>query len=160
MAVNVPVLNAVDIVSGGEAEFYMVRDGMRTWLMNATKVTATYSKKKNEIRVLGSRTSRHKNNGGEGTGTMTFFYNSSVFRKMMQDYKETGTDTYFEAYVTNNDSTSSVGRQTTRLEDVNLDSIIVALFDVEQDGALVEDIPFTFDDWYLMEEFTEIERMV
>lgn len=160
MAVNAPILNAVDTISGGEAECYMVANGKRTWLMNATKATATYKKNKNPIRVLGSRTSRHKNNGGEGTGTMSFFYNSSAFRKMMQDYKESGVDTYFEMYITNNDSTSSVGRQTTRLEGVNLDSIIVAMFDVDQDGALVEDVPFTFDDWYLMEEFAEIDRMV
>ena len=159
MAVNAPVLNAIDLISGGEAEFYIVANGKRTWCMNATKVNATYTKKKTEIRVLGSRTSKHKSSGGEGTGTMSLYYNSSLFRKIMEEYKESGVDSYFEAYVTNNDSTSSAGRQTTRLVDVNLDSIIVAMFDVEQDGALVEDVAYTFDDWNLMESFNEIERV-
>lgn len=160
MALNAPTLNAEQIVAGGEAECYAIIDGKRKWLMNAINLNATYTKKKSEVKVLGSRTSKHKNNGGEGTGTATFYYNTSEFRQIMLDYKKTGKDIYFDIYVTNEDATTNVGRQTTWLREVNLDSVIVAAFDIEQDGGLREDMPFTFDDWDLVDKFTPIENLV
>lgn len=159
MALTAPILNVRDTISGAEAECYVVVNGERKWCMNAKNLTATYEKEKTEIKVLGSRNSKNKANGGKGTGSATFYYNSSTFRELMYEYKQNGVDFYFEMYITNEDSTSSVGRQTTILKDCNLDSVVVAAFDVDA-GQLEEDLAFTFDDWELAEKFKEVEGMV
>ena len=159
MALTAPILDIRDTISGAEAECYVVINGEKKWCMNAKNLKATYEKNKTEVRVLGCRNSKNKSNGGKGTGTGTFFYNTSTFRELMYEYKQNGTDFYFEMYITNEDSTSATGRQTTILKDCNLDSVVVAAFDVDA-GELEEDLAFTFDDWELAEKFTEVEGMV
>ncbi|MBC8581694.1 phage tail tube protein, partial [Zhenhengia yiwuensis] len=54
--------------------------------------------------------------------------------------------------VTNEDPTSSIGAQTVLLKDCNLDSVVLASFDVDAD-VLEEDLDFTFSDADLLEKF-------
>ena len=61
-------------------------------------------------------------------------------------------DTYFDIQVTNEDPTSSIGAQTVLLKDCNLDSVVLASFDVDAD-VLEEDLDFTFSDADLLEKF-------
>ena len=65
---------------------------------------------------------------------------------------KTGVDTYFDIQVTNEDPTSSIGAQTVLLKDCNLDSVVLASFDVDAD-VLEEDLDFTFSDADLLEKF-------
>ena len=65
---------------------------------------------------------------------------------------------YFEIQVTNEDPTSSVGRQTVILKECNLNSIILAKFDADAE-FLDEDIEFTFDDFAIPEVFHELRGM-
>lgn len=65
---------------------------------------------------------------------------------------KTGVDTYFDIQVTNEDPTSSIGAQTVLLKDCNLDSVVLASFDVDAD-VLEEDVDFTFSDADLLEKF-------
>ncbi len=70
----------------------------------------------------------------------------------MIKYMKTGVDTYFDVSVTNEDPTSSIGKQTTVLKDCNLDEVSMAMFDVESE-VLEEDMGFTFDDVDLLDKF-------
>ncbi len=72
----------------------------------------------------------------------------------MLDYIKNGKDVYFDIQVVNEDPTSLLGKQTTVLKNVNLDSVIMAQFDVDSD-ALEEDIDFTFDDVDILDEFNK-----
>ncbi len=83
---------------------------------------------------------------------MTVYYATSLFRELMIKYMKTGVDTYFDIQVTNEDPTSSIGAQTVLLKDCNLDSVVLASFDVEAD-VLEEDVDFTFSDADLLEKF-------
>ncbi|HBG5949729.1 TPA: hypothetical protein KRH60_003852, partial [Clostridioides difficile] len=76
----------------------------------------------------------------------------SIFRELLYEYKETGEDIYFDIQITNEDPTSSVGRQTIILEDCNMDSGIIAKFDADGE-YLDEDMDFTFENWKLVEKF-------
>lgn len=85
-------------------------------------------------------------------------YNTSIFRELLYRYKETGEDVYFDIQITNEDPTSSVGRQTIILKDCNVDGGILAKFDADAE-YLDEDLDFTFEDWEMPEKFSMLSGM-
>lgn len=115
-------------------------------------------KNKKEVPILGRSGVGHRTVGWNGTGSMTIYYNTAMFTKLLKRYKDTGEDIYFDIQVTNEDPTSSVGRQTVILKDCNLDSGILAAFDAD-DNWLEQDADFTFEDFELPEEFKDIDGM-
>lgn len=151
-------MHAKDSVFAALAECYVTIDGTRYNFMQAIDLEAVMEKEKVEVPILGRTGRGNKANGWKGTGSATFHYNTSVFRKVMQEYKRTGKDLYFDMQITNLDPTSSVGAQTVVLKDCNLDSVIVAKFDADGE-YLDEEFDFTFEDWELAEEFSELQGM-
>lgn len=150
-------LKAGDTISGQEAAASMLvkaPDGSTSvenafWAKN---LEATVQVEKTDVYTLGKRGAQHKPNGWSGSGTMTIYYVTSLFRKMALQYIKTGVPAYFDLTVTNNDPGSSVGVQTVILKNCTLDSVIVAKFDVESE-VLDESVDFTFDDVDILDEF-------
>ena len=99
--------------------------------MQIINLDATFEKTKAEVPILGKTGKGNKTTGWKGTGSGRMHYNTSIFRKLAERYKQTGEDMYFEIQVTNEDPTSSVGRQTVILKDCNLNSVILAKFDAD-----------------------------
>ena len=126
--------------------------------MNAISLEATYEKTKSEVPILGRVTKANKAVGGKGTGSLTVHYVTSLFRKLMIEYIKTGRDIYFDIQVTNEDVTSSIGRQTVILKDCNFDSATMTKFDADGE-YLDEDWDFTFESVEMPEEFTNPEGM-
>lgn len=149
------ILNAKDTINGTQGTCFAVIDNTRTELMQVKNITATVEKKKTEIPILGITGKQHKAGGWNGTGKMTAYYVSSMFRKMMLDYIKTGKDTYFELMVTNEDPTSSTGTQTVVLKGVNIDTVVFTKLDVEKE-ALDEEMEFTFNDVDILDTFNEL----
>lgn len=100
----------------------------------------------------------NKATGWKGTGSATFHFNTSIFRNLLKRYKDTGEDVYFDIQVTNEDPTSSVGRQTVILKDCNMDGGLLAKFDADAE-YLDEDMDFTFEDFEMPETFTMLAGM-
>lgn len=151
-------MNARDAISASMAECYVTIDGQRKHLINIINLEANVEKTKSELPILGRTGKGNKSTGWKGTGSATMYYNTSLFREMLYKYKETGTDVYFDIQCTNEDPTSSVGRQTVILKDCNLDGGILAKFDADAE-YLDEDFDFTFDDFEIPEKFTVISGM-
>lgn len=107
---------------------------------------------------MGKTGKGNKATGWKGTGKAKFHYNTSIFRELLYRYKNTGEDIYFDIQVTNEDPTSSVGRQTVILKDCNLDGGLLTKFDADAD-YLDEDINFTFEDFEIPEKFTLLTGM-
>ncbi|APC84520.1 phage tail tube protein [Clostridium botulinum] len=145
-------LKAGDTISGQEARAFLTVDGRNEELFYAKKLESKVEKKKTEVKTLGKRGEQHKAAGWSGSGTLTVYYVTSLFRELMIKYMKTGVDTYFDVSVTNEDPTSSIGKQTTVLKDCNLDEVSMAMFDVESE-VLEEDMGFTFDDVDLLDKF-------
>lgn len=152
------VMLGKDSVSAALAECYATLDGKRYNLMQAINLEATMEKSKSEVPILGKTGKGNKAVGWTGSGSATFHFNTSIFRKFMKEYKDTGKDFYFDIQVTNYDPTTSVGRQTIILKDCNLDSILLTKFDADAE-YLEEDMDFTFEDWEMPEEFSELQGM-
>ena len=152
---NNVTMSAKDTISAALAECFVTIGTRRYNFMQAINLEATFEKTKTEVPILGKTGKGNKATGWKGTGSATFHYNTSIFRQMMLDYKETGEDTYFEMQITNEDPTSAVGRQTIILKDCNIDGGILAKFDADAD-YLDEDMDFTFEDFKMPESFSDL----
>lgn len=147
-------LDLKDTISGKEARAYLSIDGRNEELFYAKKLKAQVKKKKKSGNVLGHRGEQHKAAGWSGDGDMTLYYVTSLFRELMLKYMKTGVDTYFDLTVTNEDPTSTIGKQTIVLKNCNFDEINMAIFDVDNE-SLDEDIKFTFSDVDLLDKFNK-----
>lgn len=148
-----------DALSAKLAECFVTIGTNRYNFMQAINFEAAFEKTKTEIPILGKTGSGNKSTGWKGTGTATFHYNTSIFRQMMLDFKNTGEDVYFEIQVTNEDPTSAVGRQTMVFVDCNIDGGILAKFDADGE-YLDEDMDFTFEDFKMPESFKLLDGML
>ena len=150
-------LKAGDTISGQEAVAKMAvknADGTSSIedMFFGKNLEATCEINKTAVKTLGKRGDQNKPNGWSGSGSMTVYYVTSLFRKMALQYIKTGVPVYFDIMVTNNDPASSVGPQTTVLKNCSLDSVILAKFDVESE-VMDEDLDFTFDDADMLDSF-------
>ena len=148
-------LNAPDTISGKEGRAYAKIDGNNEELFFAKTVEANVEKSKSEIKAIGKRMTGHKTTGASGSGSMTLYYLTPLFRNMVKTWKETGQDIYFDMVVENDDQESSAGKQSVLLIGCNLDSVVLAKLDGDSDDALDEDVDFTFEDFDILTPFTQ-----
>lgn len=149
------MLNAPDTISGKEGRAYAKINGNNEELFFAKSVEASVEKSKSEVKAIGKRMTGHKTTGGNGTGSMTLYYLSPLFRQMVKQWKETGVDVYFDMVVENDDQESAAGKQSMLLMGCNLDSTILAKLDGDSDDPLEEDVDFTFEDFDILDPFTK-----
>ncbi len=150
------VMKAKDTVFAALAQCFLTIGTRRYNFMQAINLEAKFEKTKSEVPILGKTGKGNKASGWKGTGSATFHYNTSIFREMMMQYKDTGEDTYFEIQITNEDKGSAAGRQTLVLVDCNIDGGILAKFDADGE-YLDEDMDFTFEDFKLPEKFKDLD---
>lgn len=148
-------LNAPDTISGKEGRAYAKIDGNNEDLFFAKTIESTVEKSKSEVKAIGRRMTGHKTTGGNGTGSMTLYYMTPLFRQMIKQWKETGQDIYFDMVIENDDQESSAGKQSVLLIDCNLDSVVLGKLDGDSDDPLDEDVDFTFEDFDILTPFTQ-----
>lgn len=149
-------LNAPDTISGREGRAYAKINGNNEELFFAKSVEASVEKSKSEVKAIGKRMTGHKTTGANGTGSMTLYYLTPLFRQMLKEWKDTGVDVYFDLVVENDDPASSAGKQSILLMGCNLDSVVLTKLDGDSDDPLEEDADFTFEDFDILEAFNKI----
>ncbi len=152
-------MEAKDALSAKEAECYVTIENNRYNFMQAIKLEAKFEKTKTKVPILGRPGNGNKSTGWSGSGSATFHFNTSIFRKLMQRYKDTGEDIYFDIQIANEDPTSAAGRQTVVLVGCNMDGGVLAKFDADGE-YLDEDMNFTFEDFRMPEEFALLNGML
>ena len=152
-------MHARDSISGKMASCFVTIGDKRYNFMQAINLEANFEKNKTEVPILGKTGTGNKSTGWSGTGSATFHYNTSIFRELMAKFKDTGADVYFDIQVTNEDPTSTVGKQTVILKDCNIDGGILAKFDADAD-YLDEDMDFTFEDFSIKDKFGNLTGML
>ena len=156
---NNVTMHAKDAVSAKLAECFVTIGTNRYNFMQIINFEAKFDKTKSEVPILGKTGTGNKTTGWKGTGSGKFHYNTSIFREMLVNYKDTGEDTYFEIQVTNEDPTSAAGRQTMVFLDCNVDGGILSKFDADGE-FLDEDMDFTFEDFKMPEGFNLLPGMI
>lgn len=159
MADAIRTMQARDVISARLASCYVTINGERVLLLQAKNLTAKVEKNKVEVPILGRTGVGHKTTSWNGTGSMTIYSNTSRFTKLLKDYKDSGSDIYFDMQIRNEDPTSKAGAQTIILKDVNLDSGTIAAFDADGDWA-EQDIDFTFEDYEIPESYQDLDGMI
>lgn len=152
-------LNAKDTVSARLAECYVTIDGDRYNFMQAINLEAKAEKNKIEVPILGKIAKGNKSGSLKYTGKAKFHYNTSIFNRVIEHYKDTGEDLYFDMQIINEDPTSAAGKQEIMLYDCNLDGVTLAAFDADGD-YLSDEVNFTFEDWDMPAEFTSLDGML
>ncbi|QIB68639.1 phage tail tube protein [Aminipila butyrica] len=155
---NHQIMNAEDAVSGSLAECYITIDGNRYNFMQLYKFESKVEKTISEVPILGRTGKGHKATGWKGTWTGTAHYNQSIMRELLLTYKEKGLDVPFDIQVTNEDETSSIGRQTIIHKNCLTSGGILAKYDADAE-YLDEDIEGTFDDFEMPEKFNLLNGM-
>lgn len=155
---NANTMHARDAIHGAQGRAYVTIESSRYLFAQLINLEARTDKTKSKVPIMGRVSKGNKSTGMENTGSATFHFNTSIFRKLLKQYKDTGEDIYFDIQVTNEDGSSTVGRQTIILKDCNLDGGIIALLDA--DAEYLEDtIDFTFENWNMPEEFSILAEM-
>ena len=113
-------------------------------------------KTKSQVKSIGKRMVGHKTTGGEGTGSMTLYYLTPMFREKLAEWKRSGKDLYFDLVVENRDPSSSAGRQSVLLRGVNLDATLLTKLDGDSDDPLEEEVDFTFEDFDILTAFKKL----
>lgn len=153
------VMKAKDTVSAALAECFITIEGNRYNFMQMIDFEGKFDKTKTKVPILGKPGKGNKATGWEGTFSGTMHYNQSIMRELMVRYKNTGEDVYFEIQITNEDPTSSAGRQTITFIDCNIDGGILAKFDADGE-YLDEEIEGTFEDFEMPETFNLLDGML
>ncbi|MEY2354820.1 phage tail tube protein [Lysinibacillus capsici] len=152
-------MHARNAIHGAQGRAYVTIEGNRYLFAQLINIEARMDKTKTQVPIMGRVSKGNKATGAEFTGNATFHFNTSIFRKLLKRYKDTGEDIYFDIQVTNEDGSASVGRQTTILIDCNMDGGIIAALDADAE-YLEDSIDFTFEDWDMPEEFTTLQEML
>jgi len=151
------VMKAKDVISARLAECYVTIEGRRYNFMQMIDVEFKIDKVKGKVSRLGAIMAGHKSYGMEGTFSGTMHYNTSVMRELLDKFKKTGEDIYFEIQITNDDPASDAQRQTVIFYDCLTDGGVLAKFDADSESeSLDESIEGTFDDFSIPESFTEL----
>lgn len=146
-------LQAPDAISGKEGRAYANIGGSNEELFYAKAIEATIEYAKGEVKCVGKRMVGHKTTGASGSGSMTLYYLSPIFRKFAKSYIDDGRTLYFNMVIENADPDSKAGTQRVMLRSCSLDSVVLAQLDGDSDDPLEEEIPFTFDDFEILDSF-------
>lgn len=117
MADATKLMNAKDAVYDALGSAYVKIDGIRYLLMQLKNIEATAKVDNKKVPIMGTTVSGNKPGTQSYEGKATIYANTSLFRKVLKKYQDTGEATYFDITCNNEDPTASVGKQTIILKD-------------------------------------------
>lgn len=152
------LLQGKDAISSKMAKCFFTIKEERFQGIHCTSFEAKFEKNKTEVPRLGAAGTAHKAAGWKGTFSLSGHFVSSRFQLLLEEYKNTGVDIYFDTQVTINDPTSDAGEYTVIFKNCNLDSGLLMKFDAEGE-LLMEDVEGTYDDFEIVTAFNDLPGM-
>ena len=129
-------------------------DGNVKELAEIKTLTAKVDLNKADFKALGTSAVQKKTTGWTGTGTMSIYYVTSEWNKIILNYTKYKKTTNFDIIVTNEDASTGIGKQRVKLSRCTLDGGDIAKLDA--DGDFLEgEYNFTFEDWDILDEFDD-----
>lgn len=155
---NRKTLEKSRVIGGTEAECFVTIDGKRRQFASMHQFKAEVKVNIKEIPILGRRNVAHK--AGKMTGSFSgkALYNNSVLRDMIHKYQETGVMPDITIQTTNEDETSTAGRQTVILRECLFEGMVITQFD-ENAEFLEEDVKGVFGTFDMPEKFGDMGDM-
>lgn len=127
-----------DALNGKSGSAFMTINGQNIEMFNMKKFQSDAEFQESDFKVVGTTLVQKKTTGVTLTGSMTIYYGSPHFLRLLQEYLKTGKLPYFTLQITNDDPSTSVGTQTVVLYNVKLQKLPVALLDADSDWLEAE----------------------
>ena len=121
-------------------------------LFSAKKINMKVDYTKTDFKVIGTTTIQKKTTGASKTGTMTIYQGTPLFIEMAREYEAKGKVLYFDLQVTNEDPSTSIGKQTIAYYDCSLDSIPLSILDADAD-FLEEEVGLSYRAFEVLSTF-------
>lgn len=148
------VLSKDDVVAARSGVITATIDGKVVELAEVKSLTASIEITKADFKALGTKAVQKKPTGWTGTGSMTIYFSTSQWNKIILNYTKYGKVTNFNIIMTIEDTATSIGKQTVTLSRCTLDGGDIAKLDTDAD-FLDASYNFTFEDWDMPEEFSQ-----
>lgn len=127
-----------DALNGKSGSGFMTIDGENHELFGLKKFQSNAEFQESDFKVVGTTLVQKKTTGVSLSGSMTIYYGSPYFLRLLQEYLRTGKLPYFTIQITNDDPTTSVGTQTVVFYNVKLQKLPVAMLDADSDFLEME----------------------
>jgi type VI protein secretion system component Hcp len=132
-----------DALNGKSGSAFMTVDGQNHELFQLKKFQSDAEFQESDFKVVGTTLVQKKTTGVTLTGTMTIYYGSPLFIKLLNEYLKTGKLPYFTLQITNDDPGTTVGKQIVALYNCKLSKVPVAMLDADTDW-LEEEVSFSY----------------
>ncbi len=132
-----------DALNGKSGSAFMTVDGQNHELFQLKKFQSDAEFQESDFKVVGTTLVQKKTTGVTLTGTMTIYYGSPLFIKLLNEYLKTGKLPYFTLQITNDDPGTTVGKQIVALYNCKLSKVPVAMLDADADW-LEEEVSFSY----------------
>ena len=143
-----------DALKGKSGSAVMTVDGENHELFQMKKFQSDAEFQESDFKVVGTTLVQKKTTGVTLTGTMTIYYGSPYFIKLLQDYLKTGKLPYFTLQITNDDPGTTVGKQIVALYNCKLSKVPVAMLDADSDW-LEEEVSFSYTGLEVLNYFND-----
>lgn len=159
MITNTPILNVRDISSGQMGSIWVTfPNGKRMCMAHAKEIQTNIDYDKEQVGIMGKTQKANRKTGETYSGSMSVYKVESQFRKYAYEYKNLGTDLYFDIQVESGDPTARNGSEVITYIDCNLDNLMLSVLNVDN-TILEEDMDFTFEDWRLDQPYDELDYL-
>lgn len=125
-------------LNGKSGSGFMTIDGENHEMFGLKKFQSNAEFQESDFKVVGTTLVQKKTTGVSLSGSMTIYYGSPYFLRLLQEYLRTGKLPYFTIQITNDDPTTSVGTQTVVFYNVKLQKLPVAMLDADSDFLEME----------------------
>ena len=120
-----------DALNGKEGKAFMTLNGRNIEMFSLKKFQSDAEFQESDFKVVGTRLVQKKTTGVSLTGSMTIYYGTPHFLRILQEYLKTGKLPYFTLQVTNDDPSTSVGTQTVAFYNVKLQKLPIDILDAD-----------------------------
>lgn len=143
-----------DALNGKEGKAFMTLNGRNIEMFSLKKFQSDAEFQESDFKVVGTRLVQKKTTGVSLTGSMTIYYGTPHFLRILQEYLKTGKLPYFTLQVTNDDPSTSVGTQTVAFYNVKLQKLPIAILDAEADFLEME-VSFSYTEIEVLNYFND-----
>jgi type VI protein secretion system component Hcp len=132
-----------DALNGKSGSAFMTVNGQNHELFQLKKFQSDAEFQESDFKVVGTTLVQKKTTGVTLTGSMTIYYGTPLFIKLLVEYLKTGKLPYFTLQITNDDPGTTVGKQIVALYNCKLSKVPVAMLDADTDW-LEEEVSFSY----------------
>ena len=147
-----------DALNGKSGSAFMTINGENHEIFQMKKFQSDAEFQEADFKVVGTTLVQKKTTGVTLTGSMTIYYGSPYFIKILKEYLSTGKLPYFTMQIRNDDASVSVGQQTVALYNCKLTKVPVAMLDADADW-LEEEVTFSYTGLEVLDYFHDPETL-